>query len=145
LGSEEAREGKEVRVVPRSTRATPHLDKLKEFYAAEPARRDAIFPTPTGAQALMSLTVAEALDNHAMEVFEATDNMITESQRQTKAMGEATDKIVGGMKDHRDALEAAAKASDRYAGRLVCATWALVGATILLVIVTGVLVYATLK
>jgi hypothetical protein len=38
----------------------------------------------------------------------------------------------------RDALEAASKSSEKYAGRLACATWALVAVTVVLAIVASV-------
>jgi hypothetical protein len=80
--------------------------------------------------------LTQAGKDHAAELKAATENMIMEMQRQARAMSEATDRIVGGMKDHSSALGRATTASDKYAGRLVWATWALVLATAGLIIVT---------
>jgi hypothetical protein len=45
------------------------------------------------------------------------------------------------LKDHAEALVRSAEASDRHAASLKWATWALVGATVLLVIVSAALVW----
>ncbi len=75
-----------------------YRDQLEELFSRNHERDDALDPDPA-AQALMSLALTEALDDHA------------------------------------SALTRAADASDKYSRRLVCATWALVIATIALVIV----------
>src|SRR5437867_133915 len=114
----------------RVRRPTPRLDELKNFYGGDPGKRDSI--APTGALVLMSLTLAEALGNHATDVAEATENIILELQRQAEAMGNQTDKIIAGIEAHSTALTSATQASDKYAGRLVWASWALVLATLAL-------------
>ena len=47
-------------------------------------------------------------------------------------------RLVAALNAHGDALATAAKASDEYARRLVWATWALVLASVVLVVVTWV-------
>ncbi len=44
--------------------------------------------------------------------------------------------LVTALTSHREAMEKAASSSERYARRLSWATWALVGATVVLVVVT---------
>ena len=49
---------------------------------------------------------------------------------------ELSGRLVGSLNAHASALKDAADASDKYAGRLVWATWALVLASVVLIIVT---------
>ena len=95
--------------------ASGYRERLENLFAADPGKRSS--QEETGARALMSLALAEALEEHAAELKAATEN------------------ILNGMNRHAEALTTAAEASDKYALRLVSATWALVGSTIALVIV----------
>jgi hypothetical protein len=98
---------------------------------------DGINPSADQAlEALSALTIADALDKHGSRVSEATENIILESQRRAEDMRKETDKIVGVMNAHRDALTRAARGSEKYAKGLMWATVALVTATVVLVYAT---------
>jgi hypothetical protein len=97
------------------------------------------------AQAVLTGRLTLALDNHRTVLLEAANLQARCMDEQSGVLRQETQKVLSGLKEHGTALASAATASDKYASLLVAATWALVGATFLLVIVTGVLVYATLK
>jgi hypothetical protein len=83
-------------------------------------------------QAVLTSRVVASLKHHGDVLSVVSQNIYG----QTNAMGEQTNKIVAALNDHAQAMKDATAASDRYAGRLVWATWALVAATAALIIVS---------
>ena len=68
-------------------------------------------------------------------------NMHVIGENLSNATGTLGTSVQRGADRMGEAIEKAAAASDRYAGRLVFATWALVAVTVTLVAVTGVDAY----
>src|SRR5262245_58034590 len=68
-------------------------------------------------------------------------NMQVMGENLTNAAGTVGTNVQRGADRMAEAIEKAAAASDRYAGRLAFATWALVAVTVALVAVTGIDAY----
>ncbi len=70
------------------------------------------------------------------EIRAAFQGALNSEHGLAQAHGIVTQRLSDSLDRHAGALKEAAKASDRYAGRLVWATWALVLSTVVLVYAT---------
>src|SRR5262245_33538531 len=75
------------------------------------------------------------------DVDNLIENMQVMGENLTNAAGTLGTDVQRGADRMAEAIEKAAAASDRYAGRLAFATWALVAVTVALVAVTGIDAY----
>lgn len=88
------------------------------------------------AQTVMVEQIISALDKHTAAMQAAADMQSNEVQEVSRVAHQETQRVVVGLKEHGAALAEAATASEKYAARLVWATWALVLATVALVVVS---------
>ncbi len=96
-------------------------------------------------QTVLTEMVVKVIDGHAAQLQASTIDLKRGLASHAKSMSDETDKVLAGMRDHAKALNDAAAASDKYAKRLVAATWALFGATVGLAIATIGIIVATLR